>query len=71
MEKTDPILLERVIEAVNKRVPAEEAGLVSDEALVMYHWYWMKAEEMWTVGGEWPEFVVEGTQVKRVGGHKL
>ena len=31
MENTDPILLERVIEAVNKRKSAEQAGLVSDE----------------------------------------
>ena len=71
MEKTDSILLERVIEAVNKRMSAEEAGLVNDKALVMYHWYWMKAEVLWAVGGIWPEFVVEGTQVKRVGGHRL
>ncbi len=71
METSDPILLERVIEAVNKRTSAEQAGLVSDEALAMYYWYWMKAEEMWAVGGEWPELAVEGTQVKRIGGHRL
>ena len=71
MEKTNSIFLERVIEAVNKRMSAEEAGLVNDEALVMYHWYWMKAEELWAVGGEWPELAVDGTQVKRIGGHRL
>ena len=71
MEKADPILLERVIDAVNKRTSAEQAGLVSDESLAMYYWYWMKAEEMWAVGREWPELAVEGTQVKRIGGHRL
>lgn len=71
MENTESILLKRVIEAVNKRMSAEEAGLVDDEALVMYHWYWMKAEETWAAGGYWPQFAVEGTQVKRVGGYRL
>lgn len=71
MVKADSILLKRVIEAVNKRISAEEAELVSDEALVMYQWYWMKAEEMWAVGGEWPELAVERTQVKRIRGHRL
>lgn len=71
MENTESIPLKRVIEAVNKRMSAEEAGLVDDEALVMYHWYWTKAEETWAVGGYWPQFAVEGTQVKRVGGYRL
>lgn len=71
MKNTESILLERVIEAVNKRMSAEEAGLADDEALVMYHWYWMKAEEMWAAGGYWPQLAVDGTQVKRAGGYRL
>lgn len=71
MGNTNSILLERVIEAINKRMSAEDAGLMDGEAFVMYHWYWMKAEEMWAAGGYWPQFAVEGTQVKRVGGYKL
>lgn len=48
----------RVICAVNERKSPEEAGLMTEEALLRYRNIWAEAEELSAKYGKWPVFAL-------------
>ena len=46
----------RIIDAVNGKQTAEEAGLKTEEELMRYRNIWNEAEELYAKYGQWPVF---------------